>query len=72
MRTNPRFWLQNINLESLDTLSAACFQHGVLRILPARGHVIPHAADAIARLKAQRLKREAKITAVMQANPQAV
>ena len=57
-------------LDALDTLSAACLQHGVQHILPAHGHVIPHALDAIAQLKAHRLQREAKIAAVMQANPQ--
>ena len=38
-------------------------------ILPAHGHVIDGALDAIAQLKTHRLKREAKIAAVMQANP---
>ncbi len=57
-------------LASLDALSGACVQHGVQYILPAHGHVIPHATDAIAKLKAHRLQREAKIAAVMQANPQ--
>ena len=57
-------------LDSLDALNAACAQHGVQHILPAHGHVIPHATDAIAKLKAHRLQREAKIAAVMQANPQ--
>ena len=57
-------------LNALDALSVACVQHGVQYILPAHGHVIPHAVDAIAKLKAHRLQREAKIAAVMQANPQ--
>jgi recombination protein RecT len=57
-------------LNALDTLRAACTQHGVQFILPAHGHVIPQALEAIARLKAHRLQREAKIAAVMQANPQ--
>ena len=57
-------------LNALDALCAACVQHGVQYILPAHGHVIPHAVDAIAKLKAHRLQREAKIAAVMQANPQ--
>jgi glyoxylase-like metal-dependent hydrolase (beta-lactamase superfamily II) len=57
-------------LDSLDTLSAACLQHGVRYILPAHGHVMDDALDAITHLKAHRLQREAKIAAVMQANPQ--
>ncbi len=56
-------------IQSLDTLSAACATHDVRFILPAHGHVIAGALDAIAQLKAHRLKREAKIAAVMQANP---
>jgi hypothetical protein len=38
-------------------------------ILPAHGHVLADATGAIAKLKAHRLQREAKISAVMQANP---
>ena len=56
-------------INSLDTLSAACMQQQVRYILPAHGHVMDGALDAIAQLKAHRLKREAKIAAVMQANP---
>jgi recombination protein RecT len=56
-------------LDSLDTLSAACLQHGVRYILPAHGHVMDDALGAIAHLKAHRLQREVKIAAVMQANP---
>ncbi|MCJ0761956.1 MBL fold metallo-hydrolase [Variovorax terrae] len=56
-------------LESLDTLSAACGEHGIGFILPAHGHVLGHARQAIAHLKAHRLKREAKIIAAMQARP---
>ena len=61
-------------LESLDLLSAACAQHGIEFILPAHGYVMGgyngEAASAIARLKAHRLQREAKIIGVMQALPQ--
>ena len=57
-------------LDSLDKLDAACAAHEARFILPAHGHVIPQALEAIARLKAHRLQREAKIAAVMQANPQ--
>jgi recombination protein RecT len=43
--------------------------HHVQYILPAHGHVMDNALGAIAHLKAHRLKREAKIEAVMQAHP---
>src|SRR5450830_1445382 len=60
-------------LESLDKLSAACAEHKIEFILPAHGYVIGgydgEAAAAIAHLKAHRLKREAKILQVMQAQP---
>ena len=56
-------------IDALDLLHALCGQHGVQFILPAHGHVIADAPLAIAQLKAHRLKREAKIAAVMQANP---
>lgn len=57
-------------LDSLDTLSAACDWHRIEFILPAHGWVLGFASDAIARLKAHRLHREAKIVAAMQARPQ--
>jgi recombination protein RecT len=61
-------------LESLDLLGAACTEHAIEFILPAHGHVMGgyegEAASAIARLKAHRLQREAKIIRVMQALPQ--
>jgi recombination protein RecT len=61
-------------LDSLDVLSTVCTQHSIEFILPAHGHVIGgydgEAAVAIARLKAHRLRREAKILQVMQALPQ--
>ncbi|MFZ4479616.1 MAG: MBL fold metallo-hydrolase [Rhodoferax sp.] len=61
-------------LESLDLLSAACAEHNIGFILPAHGHVIGgydgEAPAAISRLKAHRLKREARILQVMQAQPQ--
>ncbi len=58
-------------LDSLDRLAAACTDHGVEFILPAHGHVLGFAAQAIAHLKAHRLSREAKIMRVMQAHPDA-
>ena len=57
-------------LDSLDRLANACDQHGIAFILPAHGHVLGDAPQAIAQLRAHRLKREAKVLAAMQANPQ--
>jgi recombination protein RecT len=61
-------------LDSLDVLLAACAEHDVHFILPAHGHVLggtlADASGAIAHLKAHRLKREAKIAAIVAANPQ--
>ena len=57
-------------LDSLDALSSACTEHGIHFILPAHGYVLGQAANAISHLKAHRLKREAKILKVMQAQPQ--
>ena len=56
-------------LHSLDLLVAACDQHGIEFILPAHGHVLGFARQAITQLKAHRLKREAKIAAAMLALP---
>ena len=57
-------------LDSLDKLAAACMAGGIEFILPAHGHVLGFAHQAITHLKAHRLKREAKIAAAMQALPQ--
>ncbi len=57
-------------LDSLDRLAAACDAHGIGFILPAHGHVIGSARDAIVRLKAHRLAREAKVVAAMRARPE--
>ena len=61
-------------LDSLDRLAEACEKHSINFILPAHGYVIGghdgEARAAIAKLKAHRLKREAKILAVMQAHPE--
>ncbi|MES2582236.1 MAG: MBL fold metallo-hydrolase, partial [Pseudomonadota bacterium] len=61
-------------LQSLDTLLAACEEHDVQFIFPAHGHVLGGSAAAasgvITHLKAHRLKREAKIAAVMAAHPE--
>ncbi|MFO1319035.1 MAG: MBL fold metallo-hydrolase [Burkholderiales bacterium] len=63
-------------LASLDRLEAACTSGRIEFILPAHGHVLgnvfgdPHdATDVIRRLRAHRLRREAKILAVMRALP---
>ncbi len=56
-------------IASLDLLDAQCCAHGVQFILPAHGHVLVDAIGAIRHLKAHRLKREAKIEAVMRADP---
>ncbi|AMO25532.1 hypothetical protein GCM10027034_15560 [Ramlibacter solisilvae] len=56
-------------LESLDKLTQACAQHGIEFILPAHGYVLGFAPQAIAQLKAHRLKREARVIAAMQARP---
>jgi recombination protein RecT len=66
---NPPDGNMNAYLDSLDQLSAACDTHAIEFILPAHGYVLGQAKDAIAQLKAHRLKREAKVWAVMQANP---
>ena len=58
-------------LHALDVLSAQCSALQVDFILPAHGHVMTGALSCIAQLKAHRLRREAKIAAVMQANPNA-
>jgi glyoxylase-like metal-dependent hydrolase (beta-lactamase superfamily II)/8-oxo-dGTP pyrophosphatase MutT (NUDIX family) len=59
----------NAYIDSLDKLSAACAQYGIEFILPAHGHVLGFAPQAIAHLKAHRLAREAKVVAAMRAKP---
>ncbi|HEY8048147.1 MAG TPA: MBL fold metallo-hydrolase, partial [Ramlibacter sp.] len=56
-------------IESLDKLLAACAHHGIEFILPAHGHVLGFAPQAIAQLKSHRLAREAKVVAAMRAKP---
>ena len=56
-------------ITSLDKLAAACDAFAIEFILPAHGHVLGFAKQAITQLKAHRLKREAKIAAAMQAWP---
>jgi len=56
-------------LASLDKLDALCAAHDVHFILPAHGYVLGVARQTIARLKAHRLAREAKVRAAMQQLP---
>jgi recombination protein RecT len=56
-------------LDSLDALSAACDRHGIDFILPAHGYVLGAAKPAIAKLKAHRLQREAKVLRAMRERP---
>ncbi len=60
----------NDYLASLDKLSAACSAYGLTHIAPAHGYVLGEARSAIAKLKAHRLAREAKVLKAMQALPQ--
>jgi recombination protein RecT len=57
-------------LDSLDRLTELCRKYAIQQILPAHGYVLDHAERVIAHLKAHRLRREAKIAAVMQALPE--
>ena len=56
-------------LESLDRLDATCDELQAEFILPAHGHVLGFARTAIARLKAHRLQREAKVAAALRQRP---
>ena len=56
-------------LQSLDRLAGICAQEGVRFLLPGHGYALGDAAGQIARLKAHRLAREAKVLAAMQAMP---
>ena len=56
-------------IDSLDRLTQACTEYEITFILPAHGHVLGQAAQAIAQLKAHRLQREAKVLAAMRAAP---
>ncbi len=66
---NPPDGEMTAYLDSLDRLSGACDEHEIDFILPAHGHVLGEAPQAIAQLRAHRLKREAKVAAAMQARP---
>jgi glyoxylase-like metal-dependent hydrolase (beta-lactamase superfamily II)/8-oxo-dGTP pyrophosphatase MutT (NUDIX family) len=66
---NPPDGEMNAYLDSLDRLNAACATHDIEFILPAHGHALADAQQVIAKLKAHRLQREAKILAAMQVQP---
>jgi recombination protein RecT len=57
-------------IDSLDRLLRECESHDIRFILPAHGHVIGSAPQAIAWLKSHRLAREAKVLAAMRECPQ--
>jgi glyoxylase-like metal-dependent hydrolase (beta-lactamase superfamily II) len=57
-------------LDSLDRLLSLCVEQEPAFILPAHGHVLHPATEAIVRLKAHRLAREAKVLQAMQALPE--
>lgn len=56
-------------LDSLGRLATLAEDQDVQFILPAHGHVLGFAAEAITRLKRHRLQREAKVAAAMRARP---
>lgn len=66
---NPPDGEMTAYLDSLDMLTRACNDHQIDFILPAHGHVLGEAPQAIAQLRAHRLRREAKVEAAMQARP---
>ncbi|MDR2128722.1 MAG: MBL fold metallo-hydrolase [Burkholderiaceae bacterium] len=57
-------------LDSLDRLARLCAGENLRFILPAHGHAMNQPLQKIARLKAHRLAREARILAAAQACPQ--
>ncbi|MEX3947911.1 MBL fold metallo-hydrolase [Paraburkholderia sp. EG287B] len=56
-------------LASLDRLDAICVEHEIDFILPAHGYVLDRAREQIARLKAHRMAREAKIAQAVKILP---
>jgi glyoxylase-like metal-dependent hydrolase (beta-lactamase superfamily II)/8-oxo-dGTP pyrophosphatase MutT (NUDIX family) len=67
---NPPDGEMTAYLDSLDLLDRECEHHGAEFILPAHGYVLGSARQAIAQLKAHRLRREAKVLAAMRARPE--
>ncbi|MEO6320739.1 MAG: MBL fold metallo-hydrolase, partial [Polaromonas sp.] len=66
---NPPDGAMTAYLDSLDLLTSACNEHEIDFILPAHGHVLGEAPQAITQLRAHRLKREAKVANAMKALP---
>lgn len=66
---NPPDGNMNDYLDSLDLLAHECQTNPLEFIMPAHGYVLGFAAQAIAQLKAHRLKREAKVIDAMRALP---
>ena len=66
---NPPDGAMTAYLDSLDRLAEACETFNVEFIAPAHGHILADAPGAITQLRAHRLKREAKVIAAMQAQP---
>ena len=56
-------------IDSLDKLAALCKTEQVEFVLPAHGYVLADARGVIAKLKAHRLAREAKVLAAMRQKP---
>ena len=56
-------------IDSLDKLAALCEAEQVEFLLPAHGYVLGAARQVIAKLKAHRLAREAKVLAAMRQKP---
>ncbi len=67
---NPPDGNMTAYLDALDALDRACVTHALHYILPAHGHVMDEARTVIAKLKAHRLAREAKVRVAMQSRPQ--
>ncbi len=67
---NPPDGNMTAYLDALDALDSACVTLGLGYILPAHGHAMDGARTVIAKLKAHRLAREAKVRVAMQARPQ--
>lgn len=67
---NPPDGNMTAYLDALDALDHACAAQALHYILPAHGHVMDEARTVIAKLKAHRLAREAKVRVAMQARPQ--
>lgn len=56
-------------LQSLDRLQSLCEQHNVSTLLPAHGHAIGPATEAIITLRRHRLQREQKVADALARHP---